>query len=333
MRAALASLAAASLALTLPAQAGTGGKPVVPAEPDGMLVLALLSPERAMVADPRTGATSARELPGGTLCHGPLLVAGGRMLLFGVSGRRVVPRSLPLERHGPAVSLGPADTALASSEPGRVWLGRWTGLGEQTGRMSLSEVSVDGRVIARSRWLLARWDRPVAVVDGGLLISRDRGLVLRRPGRSRVLFRGGWPLAAADDRFAWHRRGSRLVRVWSGEGERSFDPPGRLRPDVTSGAAFSPAGRRLALAVTARGRSRVAVIDLERGAWRFVRGGRLAGYKAIAWSPSGRWLYFTRGERVLASRGGTEPAVRLPIRAGGTVMSIAVASTPASPAP
>ena len=48
---------------------------------------------------------------------------------------------------------------------------------------------------------------------------------------------------------------------------------------------------------------------------------------AAAWSPSGRWLYFTgRGNRLLASRDGVVRPVRLPVRTGGAVMSIA--STP-----
>jgi len=119
--------------------------------------------------------------------------------------------------------------------------------------------------------------------------------------------------------------------LWTRDGgERAFDPPAGLRVDDTGGAAFSPDGRRLALTVTAHERSRVAVIDLATGVWRVAPGARVAGYKAIAWSPSGRWLYFTRGERLLASRGGIARARRLPIRTGGTVMSIA--STPGSAA-
>jgi len=65
------------------------------------------------------------------------------------------------------------------------------------------------------------------------------------------------------------------------------------------------------------------VVDVSSGAWRLVPGGRVGDHKAIAWSPSGRWLYFSRGQRVLAARAGVGRARRLPIRTRGTVMSIA----------
>jgi len=316
---------AAVLVLAFPASSGSGDRPArVPAEPDGMLVLAVLSPERAMVADPRTGAATARALPGGTLCYGPLLAAGDRVVFFGLRGRRVVPRALPLRGDGPAVALGPADTIAESPTPGRLWLSRWTPLRGRVGRLSLREIDAHGRVVDRARWLLPRWATQNAILgDGSLLISRGRGLVLRRPDGSRRLFRGGWPLAAGGDRFAWHRYGSRRLRLWIDDEERSFDPPGRWRPDVGGGGAFSPDGTRLALPVRTRSGSRVAVLDLERGAWRLVPGGRVGDYKAIAWSPSGRWLYFSRGKNVLAARDGVGSARRLPIRTRGTVMSIA----------
>jgi hypothetical protein len=56
----------------------------------GRLVLAVLAPERVMVADPRTGHTRAREVPGGTLCHGPVIVAAGRIVYAGARGGRPV---------------------------------------------------------------------------------------------------------------------------------------------------------------------------------------------------------------------------------------------------
>jgi hypothetical protein len=76
--------------------------------------------------------------------------------------------------------------------------------------------------------------------------------------------------------------------------------------------------------VRARGADRVAVVDLARGAWRIAHGVRLTGYRAAAWSPSGRWLYFTGTKRrVFAWAPGAAPPRALPIRTGGEVMSIA----------
>jgi hypothetical protein len=263
-----------------------------------------------------------------------VLVAGGRVLFFGLRRGGVVPRSAPLDERGPAISLGAADTAVASSEPGRLWLGHTTSLRGRTMRMSLREVDAGGRVVARTSRLLPRWGRLVAVVDGGFLISRGRGLVLRRPHRPRLFIRDGWPLAAAASRFAWCPGGCRRLGVWSSErGGRVLDPPSGLRPDDRGQPAFSPDGTRLALPVRTRGRSRVAVVDVERGRWSVVPDGRIDGYRATAWSPSGRWLYFTGPrDRVLASRGGSGRPVRLPIRTGGAVMSIVSrpTSTPGS---
>jgi hypothetical protein len=49
----------------------------------------------------------------------------------------------------------------------------------------------------------------------------------------------------------------------------------------------------------------------------------LTGYRAVAWSPSGRWVYFTgRRHRVFAWSPSAAPRP-LPIDTGGTVMSIA----------
>jgi len=346
MRSALAVLVATSVGLALPAAAGApgeregsagraAGEPVgsaARAEPDGTLVLALLSPERAMVADPRTGAATARELPGGTLCHGPVIVAGGRIVMFDLDRRRLVPRSLPLVPDGSGFALGRADTALASSHPGRVWLGRYTWVDDTRGWVALREVDATGRVTARMRIRLGRWAWPVAVVDGGLLTNRGRGIVLRRPQGPRVRIARAWPLAAAGDRFAWCPRGCGRVGVWSPTGARLLDPPRGLRPDVRGQPAFSPDGSRLALPVRTPAGSRVAVVDLVANRWNVVRGSRLGDYRATAWSPSGRWLYFTgRRDRLLASRDGVAPPVRLPIRTGGTVMSMSGSSRDVAP--
>ncbi len=332
MRAAFAALfatAGAGLAMTLAPSGGLGDDaPRVERDaPDGLLVLAVLSPERAMVADPRTGATTARELPGGTLCHGPLLAAGGRVVYVGSRNGRSVALSAPLGRPGRARSLGRADTMTASPAPGRLWLGRAIRLGSGAERVALRAVDARGRVVAGTRDVLPRWAMLEGVVGDGLLITRGWRIVLRRPHRPPLRIGDGWPLAAGAARVAWCGRGCRRVRVWSDAGGRALDLPEGLRPELAGQAAFSPDGTRLAMPVSTPGGSRVAVIDVERGEWSVLRGARTGGYRATAWSPSGRWLYYTgRGHRLLASRGGVERPVRLPLRTGGQVMSIA--STP-----
>lgn len=300
-------------------------------EPDGVLVLGVLSPELAMVADPRTGETSERRLAGGTLCHGPLLAVADHVILSGSRGRRAVALSLRLTLTGRPRSLGTADTFTVSRTPGRLWLGRWSKLHGKAARVSLREVDVNGRVIARAIEVLPRRSTLEAVVDDGFLGTTGRGLTLwRHPfERTQRSIRNGWLIAAHGTRFAWCRGDCRRLSVWSRHGERTLDLPEDLRPDLGGRAAFSPDGRRLAMPVQTRRGSRVGVFDLASDTWSVIAGAKLGGYRSTAWSPSGRWLYFTGGaHRLLAWYDGARRPVRLPIRPGGTVMSIATAKAP-----
>jgi hypothetical protein len=287
--AALAALAGTALALVAPGPV-VGPRPSPgPGAPDGMLVLAVLAPERAMVADPRSGRATARELPGGTLCHGPLLAAGDRLLVFGVRNGHVVPRLLPLSERGPARALRAADTVLESSTAGRLWVGNWTRQGPRTARIELREVDAGGRVFARVGLVVPRGSMLNAVLDdGSLLLTRGPDLVLRRRGGTPRLFRGGWLLATAGDRFAWQRERSQLVRVWSHAGERVLEPPPGLRPEAGPEGAFSPrrqaarAGRRDARPLPCR-RDRSRARRVAAGSRR--QGVRLHGDRLVAVRP------------------------------------------------
>jgi hypothetical protein len=172
---------------------------------------------------------------------------------------------------------------------------------------------------------LPRWTAVHGVVAGRLLIQSGRRLMLwdRGLGRPVRTIRDGWPLAVGRTRFAWCGSRCRALRVRSHAGERRFLPPPGTRL-YTGNGALSPDGSRLALPVTDGGGQRAAVLDLASGSWTMVPGGELRGYEAMAWSPSGHWLYFT-SRRLNAWRLGSPDAVRLPIDTDGTVMSIAPA--------
>jgi hypothetical protein len=331
---------AACLAAVLAAPAGSGGED--PPEADGMLVLGVavakgrtVMREQAMVADPRTGATRARRLSGGTLCYGPVLAIGDRVVFPG-RGRRPVARALPLTLEGPARSLGRADTYTPSATPGRLWLGRWrrasSGVQRWSNRpvrVTLSEVDGSGRVSARTHGLLPRFGSLDAATTAGFVGSEGRWLTLRQPGRDRPLMRvrDAWLVAAGSSSFAWCRGRCRAFHVSNGAADRLLRPPAGVRPVGLDGT-FSPDEQRLAAGVTADGRARVAVVDLRSGRWMLVPGGKLGGYRAIAWSPSGEWLYFTASNRrLLGWRFGARRAVPLPIGPGGTVMTIATAES------
>jgi hypothetical protein len=65
----------------------------------------------------------------------------------------------------------------------------------------------------------------------------------------------------------------------------------RFRFEATYEGAFSPDGVLLAAPVMTAGRRRqVALIDVDAGVARVIAGSKLAGYRDMAWSSSGRWL-------------------------------------------
>lgn len=329
------SFAIAALALGLigavVASAGPGG--VAPEPPDGMLVLGVagrdpdsgaVTREEAVVADPRTGAVRRRRLEGGALCHGPVLAVGDNVVFSGHRGRRAVARALPLTLAGPSRVVGEADTFAPLHGADMLWLGRWRGRG-RAARLGLRQVNPQGDVLVRGQILGARWVSLEAALGRFLVITKGRNLVVWDFFRDwpRRTIRDGWFVTAGASRFAWCRGRCAKLHVWSRRGERAFEPPAGARITEHSGA-FSPDGLRLAVGVTVRGRPRVAVVELDTARWTIVRGGRLAGHRSLAWSPSGRWLYFTGGERrLLGFRYGAPRAAPLPIDAGGTVMSIA----------
>lgn len=337
------ALLVAGSALTLAPGAGGGGAG------DGhsageRLVLAVVGNERSssavhgervVVADPGAGQVRSRGLPGGTLCHGPLMAAGDRVVYTGYRGSRATLVSLPLTLAGEPSPLASADTMIPSARPGHVWLGRWDQAGKRT-RATFREVAVPGEA-ATSRTLIGsgsaiagplpgRWSHFHAALPGGFVIETRRALAFWDGRRARPL-RGGrraWPVASGGPRFAWCRGRCRSVRVRTPVGERVFSSPTHLRL-TGSGGSFSPDGRRLAVPVADGRRTHAAVLDLRSGEWSMVPGSALSVYGALAWSTTRDRLFLaTRGGGLRAWRPGAKRAETLPIDPRGTVMSISV---------
>ena len=330
---AIALLACCSAALlaapTGPSRPARGERPLVtsarPGAPDGLLVLGVLSPERAMVADPRSGAVRGRRLPGGTLCHGPVLGVGDRVVIGGVRASSPVALSLPLTLSGPARSLGAADT-FATSSNDRVMLGRWTHRNSTRPRLGVREVDLDGRAGARAGTRLPRWSAMHAVLeDGAVLISRDQQLALwRRSDGVLEPIGDGWVIAAGRSTVAWCWPDCDRLRIWRRDARTTLAPPAGTRVELGGTAALAPDERHLAIALRTDGADRVGVVDVTTQRWTLIPRATPGGYHAFAWSPSGRWLYLTgRGHRVLGWRIGARKAIRLPIRTRGIVASIA----------
>ena len=334
-RFALLALVVAGSALTLAPGAG-GGAAADHGSAGERLVLAVVGTERSssavhgervVVADPGAGQVRSRRLPGGTLCHGPLVAAGDRVVYTGYRGSRPALMSLPLTLAGPPRPIGRADTMIPSARPGYVWLGEWDHTGKRT-RAAFREVAVPGEE-ATSRIagaLPGRWNHFHAARPGGVVIETRRTLALWDGLTARPLRggRGAWPVASGGPRFAWCRGRGRLVRVRTPAGERIFRSPAHLRL-TGSGGSFSPDGRRLAVAVAQGRRTQAAVLDLGSGDWSMVPGGALSVYGALAWSTAADRLYLaSRGGGMRAWRPGAHHTEPLPIDPSGTVMSIAV---------
>lgn len=298
--------------------------------PDGRLVLGLHGKgEFAAVADPRSGAIRTRRLAGGTLCHGPVLALGDRVVFGGHRGRQAVVRALPLSLEGRAEVLGRADTFTPSAVPGRLWLGHWPGPPQKRWtnspvEVALREVDGEGRISASEGTLLPRFTQLHAALGTRFVATEGRWLTVRAPGRSRPLqrIRDGWFIGAHGPRFAWCQGRCGSLSVAGAGGRLTLALPAGARWAGGEGA-FAPDGRRLALPVELDGRRRLAVADLSSRRWTVVPG-KAGGYDTAAWSPSGRWLYFTAAERELrAWQPGSPRAPALPIRPRGTVMTIA----------
>jgi hypothetical protein len=115
------------------------------------LVAGLTHPERVITIDLGTGTTATRRLPGGTLCHGPLLAIGRSVVYLGE--RRAIVRPLDLRARR---SLGRADRLARSGRPGRVLLGI-TRTPLRTGVIEIREVEVASGRVTRRPGTTRRW--------------------------------------------------------------------------------------------------------------------------------------------------------------------------------
>ncbi len=145
-RFALLALLLAGTALALAPAAGGGGGHAAAGDRGAAaagerLVLAVIGTERSasavhgervVVADPRAGRVRSRRLPGGTLCHGPLMAVGDRVIYTGYRGSRAMPMSLPLTLTGAPSPLGrPTPSSPRRGQDTSGWAG---GLAPGSGR-------------------------------------------------------------------------------------------------------------------------------------------------------------------------------------------------------
>jgi hypothetical protein len=234
----------------------------------------------------------------------------------------------------PATRLGPASYALASADPGRVWLVEETGDPDRWFRVR--EVAV-GRsraaTPAPARGALPLGRRPVAGAPGGLLlhlIGPGGGLAVwdARTGRlgRRLAADTPLPAVAARGRLVAWVDGSTLRLGDLATGRDRVVPPPPGTDGFAAPGAFSPDGRLLA-AVTRVGfstRPAVALVAVDRASAERVAGseGALADRcdPCLAWAPAGDWVFFGRlgpGFGIGAYRLGRDRAVTVPVDVPG----------------
>ena len=293
-----------------------------PAErPTGRLVLGLHPPERVAVVDVRTGRTVSRPLAGGTLCHGEIHVLGGRLVFPGTTGRKGAAVWVDLGLRARPRALAEAHMFVPSATPGRLWVATVTRGRRAAAMRSLREVTVTGHTtFVAPRLPPLGWPSLGGATADGLVFESDGRLRVWDPRRAVVTrsIPGGFALATHPERFAWCRGHCSKVQVTDRRGDRVFALPGR----GAYAGAFSPDGSRLAAVQGGR----IALVDLAAGSVRYVPHARVAAAGAIAWAPSGRWLFFAgRHGGLLAYRPGDPRPLVLPGRVRGNVLSIAAA--------
>ena len=314
-------------ALVLAALPACGGDPPpaaapkshVSERPAGTLVYVSGS-NRLTAIDVATGRRRVRKMPSVAQCGAQLHATGGHVVFAGMSKGRTTVFSAPIALDGPPVRLGAAHAFVPSATQGRVWL---AGLDCDRPRMvGVREVTVDGREIAASRrrvpgtWL-------AAAVPGGLVIQRERALMVWDPSTGRTVRRLTLAavVATRGDLMIGCTASSRcrdLAFVNAATSRTVVARPGRRRR-LDLSPALSPDGRLLATPTLRNRRWSVALVNTRTGATTILPGSRTGrAYPQLSWAASSGWL-FIRGRRgrILAYRAGAPRAIRLPLRLRG----------------
>lgn len=236
---------------------------------------------------------------------GPLPVAqftavvgrgGGFVFLLGDNAYavRLSPAAAP-------VLLGPATQLLAAADPRRVWLLSYPGPGITDAR----EADLDGRTTAGP--LRFQGTSVLAALTGGRFIAQPPDAsghttlaIVSATAAPRPLARDALLIAARPDLVVYRATGCDrcpIVLVDPVTGRQR--PLGRAGAGVVAGVgSFSPDGRRLAIFGSSPRASgvRVEMVDLRDGSSKTAPAGSLTpSPTALAWSPSGEWLFFDAG--------------------------------------
>lgn len=264
-----------------------------------------------------------------------LIHTGGRLVFYGGSHTYALDPDLK----GPPEDLGESWYFVPSGHEGRVWLTTLDLESPETVRdlEAVREVTVDGEVtVPETGRPPSNGPSIIAAVKDGLLFQEADQLRLWDPRTGKVTLRlpGQFPAAAAGNLIAWCRQSCPNLHVTDAAtgNDLAVVPGDSFRFEETYEGAFSPDGTLLAVpVVTSSGthleghRHQVGIVDVRAGTARLVEGSDLPDdYPAMAWSPSGEWLFFSAGGgRIMAYTPASEKVVVLPVRAPASFIDMA----------
>lgn len=228
--------------------------------------------------------------------------------------------------------LGEGWYFVASSEPGRVWVGVLDPQSPPTVRAlaSVYEVDADGNITTENVALpKGRWTNLVGSVSTGLVFQSDGRLEVWNPETRAVVetLEGPFPADIHADQIAWCEHRCPVIHVTDvvAGTDKTVDPPSGYRFEETYHGAFSPDGHRLAVPVrNAEGR-RVALVDTKDGSATVIEDSRFGrNYGWHTWSSSGETLFFSTGDnRVMYWSLGSDHARYLAVDFGEQIFSMA----------
>ena len=281
--------------------------------PMGVTVLAAVG-EKLTFID--IDGDSMRTLPPSDTPNDGYLYLAGRPPWLYAEGATPTSRALTPDLQS-SVALQPG-WGVASANPDRVWLATETTVTEvdRTGHASSPAVRLPPRTFVVG-----------PATAAGLVLGENDGATFAvwDPYRDRIVLRGRGDIlgASADvlvstDPLDESSQLSQLHVLDVRTGRERFVLPPSL---WTSPAIFTTDGRSFAVGSVGG----ITVVDLASGATEHVESPGFGGYGAMAWSPSGRWLFYAE-ERLAVwdAQRHARTVLRVPRISPGEITSLAV---------
>lgn len=248
-----------------------------------------------------------------------LVLTGGKLVYWGAAGAL----ALDAELRGAPQPLGKGAYFVPAASQGHIWLAMLDPTTPQSMRSlrAVREVAVDGRVTVPTISLpRRRWSGLLGAVKDGLVLQQRRRISVWDPRREKVIrrLRADNLIDTHGNLLAWADVRAQRVHITDvGTGaDTTVHSSGSFTYDDVNGA-FSPNGSRLALPVRiGNNRWGLVVIATSTGVARLIEHAKQADVPDVAWSASGRWLFFVGHQqgRIQAYQPGSRRAITVSVR-------------------